>query len=374
MIIEIDIDDNYNLTQNDLVILRNIVNSHRERSHYYICSHISTAKFIEKLPAASNQVNDIITALISINKQTTQIIKLIQLVSIKYKIYFATQNINAQTLDDTRVTRTFSQNYISGSREVLPSIILGENRTDADFYKEIARIYSEGIFHKNYTNIETQSGGGSTTHTEFFNLHQTYGFRPFYCIVDSDKKHPTQPNNGPTANDIEQKGIQHPTLRGHYTILDMTELENLLPAKIIEDVVQSENIQFQPQYEDTIKNLHFIEKNKLNMKFYLDLKKGVNLTSALREDQSHGSFWLNQSWLTIKPACHHQQRCTCNPCCYIIKKGPSKLLEKSLSIIKKVSRQEIEIITPDFLMRKWDDYGSLIFSWCCAPAIPRHGI
>ncbi|MGL6425763.1 hypothetical protein [Aeromonas hydrophila] len=260
MIIEIDIDDNYVLTQIDLVTLRNIVNSHRERSHYYICSHHSTSKFIKKLTAISDQVNDIVAALISINKQTTQTSNLIQLVLIKYKIHFSSQNINSQTVDDKIITRTFSQNHIPGSKEVLPAIILGENRTDADFYKEIARIYSEGIFKKNYTNLETQSGGGATTHTEFLNLHQTYSFRPFYCIVDSDKKHPTQPNNGNTANDIVQKGIQHPTLREHYTVLDMTELENLLPTKIIEEVVQSENIQFQPAYADTIKNLYFIEK------------------------------------------------------------------------------------------------------------------
>lgn len=370
MIIEITIEPNYILDDNDICILEKIAISHQEASHLFIC----TPNNFELLHAQTKEIRLVGPSLLNIVKQSRQLLQVIEKVGFIAKVIFGKEKINSRTEIDKKVIFKYSQHYISGSKELLPAIILAENRTDACFYRELARVYSEFNFGRNFLFINTEQvgGGGDTTSDEFEHLYNSYLFRPFYCIVDSDKAHPRQGHIGKTAKGVMTKAEASPLLKFNFSILDMMELENILPVKMIEEVNGNENKQQSNLYLKSISNLYFMEKEKPELFFHSDLKEGVNFKKALELDRSHGGFWLKEKWPTINDQCLVDRICSCNPCCHIIRKGPSKLLEKSLGLVQTKSANDIKETMPDYLWSVWCKYGAIVFSWGCARPNVRH--
>lgn len=372
MIIEITIEPDYILSDSDKLILINISMSHKEASHFFICKP-------NNFELLYNQVNDerlIQSSLLSILKQTRQSLAIIQSVAVVTRVIFGNNIIKDNIDEDGKCIRIYSQHYIKGTKELLPVVILAENDTDADFYHKLGRIYSEdklGGTHI-YLNTEHVGGGGDTTAGVFSKLHSQYHFRPFYCIVDSDKAHPRQPHFGGTARKIIQKSLLNSDLSNHYSILDMMELENILPAAIIEMVNNSDNEQRSAAYADSITNLYNMEQSHHDSYLFLDLKKGITFKEAVKLDRSHGAFWLRERWGTIRDECRQKNDCHCNPCCHIIRKGPDGLLEKSLETIQDKSLNEIKTMIPPHLWNLWEHYGKIIFTWGCSRPNSIHAL
>lgn len=372
MIIEITIEPDYVLSDSDKDILVNISMSHKEASHFFICKPKSFELF-------NNQVSNerlIHSSLLSILKQTRQSLAIIQSVAVVTKVVFGHNRIKEIIDEDGQSIRIYSHHYISGTKELLPVIILAENDTDANFYHKLGRVYSEdklGGTHI-YLNTEHMGGGGDTTAGVFEKLHSQYSFRPFYCIADSDKSHPRQPHFGGTAKKIIQKSVSKPELNNHFSILNMMELENILPAAIIDMVNASDNQQRSAAYADSIANLYDMEQSHHDSYLFLDLKKGITFKEAIKLDRSHGSFWLRNRWATIRDECRQQNDCHCNPCCHIIRKGPDGLLEKGLAAIQNKSLDEIKAMTPPHLWSLWINYGKIIFTWGCSRPNSIHAL
>lgn len=370
MIIEITIAPDYILNANDVSILEKISIAHQEASHLFICNPYNFTRIHEQ--THDNRL--IKSSLINILKQSRQSLSIIKSVNLITKIIFSENKVNERNKANKQTIFTYSQHYISGTKELLPAIILAENRTDADFYRELARVYSEFEFGSQsiFINTEQVGGGGDTTSDELINLHNSYMFRPFFCIIDSDKAHPKQGHFGKTAKGIISTAEANPQLKFNYSILEMMELENILPVSMIADINDNENRQQSESYKSSIANLYEMEKSKPEFFFHSDLKEGINLKKAIALDGSHGRFWLNKKWPTINDECFEKKRCSCNPCCHIIRKGPSKLLEKGLALVQKKSASDLKENMPVHLWSFWYKYGCMVFSWGCARPSMRH--
>lgn len=111
------------------------------------------------------------------------------------------------------------------------SFILGENVMDVNIYKALALNYLENNEYRNKILLKFNSlgGGGAETANQYFYscVHEKkFGI----CIVDSDKLYP-EAKYGETAKKVlnyQNKGI------GEIVILEMRELENMIPIEIFE--------------------------------------------------------------------------------------------------------------------------------------------
>lgn len=220
---------------------------------------------------------------------------------------------------------------------------------DSDFFKIIAIHYAENIsLSRCEINFTALNGGGGSTKDIFERIIKNNEI--VFCIVDNDKEHPKAPHGGTCSHFLGSKTIRS----GFVEILDVHEIESLVPLTTIEDVLINQN-QLQNKKKSLIffKNLCSIDEA---VKFYFDHKKGFKFKTALALDERHGDYWgpiLNQ--LDIDYDCENYDG------------FGDHLLSNTLKFIQTGSLKKYNPNLSPKLSEKWHKLGKNFFSWSCGP-------
>jgi len=180
--------------------------------------------------------------------------------------------------------------------------------------------------------------------------------------LDNDKKHP----KGPLGNTSKAFGKEKFNNTGMVKILDVHEIESLIPLETLEASVTNN--------ANRNKTISFLKSSILNdekIKFYFDHKKGLDLKIALELDKLHGPFWiplLKSSNDIDKSDCLDEGKCVCKESCMKVEGLGDNVLTKSIEYIQKGNLQIYTPQLPPILESHWIEIGKLLFSWCCGPS------
>lgn len=167
--------------------------------------------------------------------------------------------------------RCIKYNKFLDSVTIQKTILLGENPSDAETYKIFSDYYQKQQ-KLNYRSLyEARGGGGNTVVKEYEPIYNSEE-RFCLCILDSDKRTPTKTKYGNTAQpivDYHTKASKR-NYKSTYYILDVLELENLLPKDFFISCYSS----------DVNKREIFMYIEKLlkvddRIRVYYDFKKGI---------------------------------------------------------------------------------------------------
>lgn len=257
--------------------------------------------------------------------------------------------------------------FLTDSLRLQKAQIICENPSDAGFYEIIADHFSN-INDLRLCNItyEAINGGGGTTKHVFDRCVEENKIT--LCILDNDKKHP----NGPLGGTGRQFGSSGVIKTGLVKILDVHEVESLIPFETIEGALQQDALT--PQKRDSLifaKQLFGVDEST---KFYYDHKKGMDISKILPLEKLYGNYWrakLQQCAITSQAECLTQERCSCESPCICFEGFGDNILEKSIDYICRGNLKRYKPSLSPSMENHWDDIGKLFFSWGCSPAKRR---
>lgn len=242
------------------------------------------------------------------------------------------------------------------------TLLITENQSDCEFYKLIGQYYARS---KNIVRtkimFDLKPGGGDTT-VNILSLTVNNETRKLcLCIVDSDKKFPKD-TGGSTKEHIKNFIKKHPVQDiWKVIILDVHEIENLLPISYIEKC--SKDIRTSSNTIKFLKDL--IDSEAI---FYFDMKDGIKKEKFICKDfgdptikkkfyknENFRSYWEEYVKNYVKDMKNIQDE-------HIINGFGKKILER---IIKEFSSKEISLEEDGYLKGKWISLGRDIFSWGC---------
>lgn len=284
---------------------------------------------------------------------------------VNYAIKIVPDSVQEQTLnldDNHKLGYLHTKSFLTSST-VQKCILLGENPDDGDIYKIFAQAYINSEDSSLTTQLKIENGGGSTT-SPTFKRKVLLKEELCLCILDSDKKFPSDLSTGETAKRVirENKSLLTPKTT-FYIENRCRELENMLPLHFYHNQYFSD-AQKKPIFED------FKRLNELDDKlvFYFDMKKGVKHYDT----RNYGD------WCNLPRLLHYKRVTTCQKdlfcdkkdnCKHIlIKSFGSKILEHFISYYKSITSKEIQFSiknSPIELQNIWNDIGKMVFSWGC---------
>ena len=327
--------------------------------------------------------------LLHIDSQTT---KLAALVSYVDKVFVVTDGHHDIEVLPTclREKAQFVSLTDLQKKNFSPTVLLGENLDDCEFYKLLALYYEKK--HKIagfWCHCETENGGGSTTYQAYKNAVSNNN-KFCLCIVDSDMHYAgTQVAKGPTfcalnKADRELKRQGNGIFCGLLP-LQVMEVENLVPYSLLEEIFSSE-----PVCKDGLiilkSMIDTFPKDESNPVLFYDFKQGLRVKDCAKCVHTDlADYWRNVFDLIndgiFTPydgydeesfkALEKDKKEAC------IKKGLQQkgILPKSVKHIKEnyLTPGHIELLTIDeYLVTIWEKIGTTVFSWTCA-APPHSG-
>lgn len=250
-------------------------------------------------------------------------------------------------------------------------IFLGENVIDTQFYKYIGQYY---LRKQNCGNIniafEKRTGGGSTIASELEMILKDEQ-RLFFCIVDSDRKDGKSPFYGDTREKVESVLKNFSQNLGEVVFLEVHEVENLIPYKIINQIAS--NI---PASSGAIKFMDFLRKSTSVDDAplrYFDIKGGlpkknfilleedmdrIKRFSRLEEYRKYWMQYLNEYGIIDLRNIDGN----------VIVSGISKnILKHALTYMEGVYNkgQIDDVVIDDYIKEEWDKIGEKVFTWGC---------
>lgn len=245
------------------------------------------------------------------------------------------------------------------------TVLITENQEDALFYELIAKYYTK---YNGFKNIEiffeSKPGGGDTTARV---LEQTVisENRLCLCIVDSDKKFPDD-SGGTTKIHVEDFTKCKTQDIWKAIILDVHEVENLIPIGWIEKCIPCETISFLKYLKRKVAE----EKNNAPI-YYFDIKKGIEKDKFVCADSQNKqkrknfnksecfrNYWsvhLKGYGIDLNNLEKINGKC-------IIQGANENILNK---ILGKYKIEDIDMVNEEHLKDKWLSLGRDIFSWGC---------
>ncbi|MCL2898155.1 hypothetical protein [Brenneria tiliae] len=253
--------------------------------------------------------------------------------------------------------------YFNDSSQLQKTKIVCENPLDSDFFKIIAEFYARNEkLSRCSIGFNAINGGGGSTKYIFERTIKNNEIA--FCIVDNDKKHPRAPYGGTSTHFLGPKTNRS----GFVEILDVHEIESLLPLETIEAVLKSLNLMVRKEISlSFLKEICSIDES---VKFYFDHKKGFDLKTALKLDNTHGDFWcsiLKKINNKYNCKCIELKKCECEPSCLTYDGFGDNLLNNTLEYINKGNLRQYNPSLPPELHEKWYKLGRDFFSWSCGP-------
>lgn len=197
--------------------------------------------------------------------------------------------LNISFLDDDVLEFYEPNRMVVGFRRVMDSgrlqeaTFVAENLNDAHAYELGGKSFlvPRKLYSEYDVRLRHLNGGGNTT-IDVFKREVDSG-RFVFCLLDSDRKHP-EGKLGDTASRF--KIFNNGYGGGYYLgVLDCTEIENIIPKKIVREVVSG----YKPEALDGFDGV------TVAVRKYLDHKKGLTVEDALRLDDVHGG----NHWSTL---------------------------------------------------------------------------
>lgn len=249
------------------------------------------------------------------------------------------------------------------------TLMLAENEEDISFYKIIGQYY---IRQHKIGNIkidfEPQNGGGSTTCGVLKSII-TNRNRMCLCIVDSDKKYG---NAEPGETMRKVMGIVDGIQKDYFDVilLDVHEIENLLPLNVLDYIVKENNINSQ-----AIEFISFLidqDCSRTSPVFYFDLKKGIPRGAYFLEknacDEEERKYRklsnYREYWKPYIEKFGKKIEETNNP---IISGVCDKTLKHALNYFNSIKKEgKIEDFTIEpYLDKTWLEIGEKVYCWGC---------
>jgi hypothetical protein len=244
-------------------------------------------------------------------------------------------------------------------------IFLTEDLEDEKFYYKIARNYlirsKLGNLHLAYF---PRGGGGNRIWKEYQNYQGKMEFLCL-CIVDSDKKFPTD-HYGDTA----QKLLDILDINYYLTealFLNEREIENLLPFSLLSQVINNDR--------EKGKSIMFLEKVRDILPeavFFLDIKEGLTIREVINVAQSaYGQYWkkcllsIGEQRECIKGN-HCPESADCDDC-KIMPGFGGNVLRDSVDSLERISDHKFNEMAQDLVDERYMRLGRVIVSWFCAP-------
>lgn len=242
------------------------------------------------------------------------------------------------------------------------TVLIGENLNDCKVFRHISDKYlcCHKLWAANCIFFD-MNGGGATTADVYENQINNYS-NFCLCIVDSDKKFPSDEIGG-TAVEVKNKHTaKHPPHCGYYIMEGISEVENLLPHEMVRKVTAIKS------------NLLYLLQ--LDIAF-LDMKKGIVkdvLQNTLAKNYYCDLLAGHQQELDEINACYEDisQRCLDKQEkkeCVVPGFGPNLLKD-----VLGLSWDEIDwknLNLTDSQVYEWEEIGKRVFSWTCAPKKSR---
>ena len=256
-----------------------------------------------------------------------------------------------------------SASLIRDSSFVQPTILLCEDKSDCELYEIMAKTNIRG---KIIIRYDSRGGGGSQTCPTYVDIQNK---RNCFCLcfADSDQKYPHGPL-GTTAQPLMK--ITTTNLLSEFKIIDVREIENLIPTAMFDKVSDP----------NRIRCISFLEKLECSpiadARRFVDLKnglKGREYFGLLAHNADSAAYWQKffntiNSWINISESCLNNQACdkskSENCACIIMYGLGEHILEAVIEMLNKQSPQKISEMTAA-LKPYWQEYGELISAWCC---------
>ncbi|WP_421557208.1 hypothetical protein [Pseudomonas canadensis] len=217
--------------------------------------------------------------------------------------------------------------------------LLVENLLDSEIIQYGAESYlcSRKMLSNFKINLSPINGGGSTTYDVFRTLKGTPGFT--LCMLDSDRRHPNAAV-GDTAGRFRDEQTNAP--KHFIKILDCTELENIIPFKIMQTALEKNNSAVLP----------FFNRLTPAVREFLDHKQGMTVKQALEYDKAHAQTF----WGKILAEGYSEDDVVCPPL-------GDKIASHCSNLLSQLTTQKINEVVSENTNTHWINLGKLAASW-----------
>jgi len=249
------------------------------------------------------------------------------------------------------------------SANVQKTVLLCENTDDGEIYTIFAKEYLKYKNSNLKVKLKIENGGGNTTAPTFKRKIKA-NEDLCLCILDSDKKYPTDNSLGETSLRVKRETGRILTPKNDFLIIKKArELENILP----------EGFYYKKYFGDVNKAPIF---NKLDSQrsiekrliFFLNLKKGLKHYDV-RKLRELSYIIQDKISCSSEPVCSAEEYCerrdTCN--CRVIEGFGNNILSDFIDFYNS-NHQKIKLIinSSDIYLKKiWACISRLVFSWGC---------
>ncbi|QTR54557.1 hypothetical protein [Thiothrix unzii] len=346
----------YGDESNEFRALSNLLRSHGDRNNLV---------FFDK-----NTIRDIINSpmfckidrciAVDIFDTMSEYQQLLNLFDIIVEIDFCYSGCNIISQGDKSVIK-LDTSYFNLFTSVNPVVFLAENSLDIDVYLKMGGFYVKEYGINTRITFDGRSGGGSQVKRIYDSLKNSDLF--CLCIVDNDKKHPSGSEGSTSAQfSIHDRGLNGKTF---VKILDVHEIECLLPLNIIETVLREEN--YSSEYIDNYDLLARIARNNPELRLFLDHKNGISLKKAIELDSVYGPFYLDafNHYNGFKNKdCISEKECSDCGNCLEVKGFGENLLKNFVKHINEVNIKALNVDKGGYPY--WIEIGKLVANWGCA--------
>lgn len=230
--------------------------------------------------------------------------------------------------------------WASDSDYFQPAQLLSEDYSDFQFYERSAEIYlasDRDISSVCAIKLACIPGGGSGVFGVFEATRALN--KLFFCIIDSDKKHP-KASLGSTASQFYR--VQ-PGYHENYMleILDCHELENIIPLSIVSEAATC-----------AVGGLIFSSPENLHYRVYADHKNGLTVGGALSSDRTHS----DEYWKWLEEGGYENDVAVCAPL-------GVRLLEHCVTYMRANNPHRLAQMIDSEANRYWYSISHIVASW-----------
>lgn len=275
---------------------------------------------------------------------------------------------------NNKIIIRISPKLIQDSESVQKTLFLCEDLSDCVFYEFVAKVCQVWRQQRVYLACEHKGGGGNRIGNEYENVQKNKQ-RLCICIVDSDRIAP-KGKLGDTASKINT--LSNPDwVKTKLLILDMHEIENLIPNVILEQVYLSN--------KDKQKSLIIFNEiqnsSAVSLKSFLDVKKGSSMKEIVSScNPDVKSFWnskiftipnINERidlWCLNNWQCSNADKNTKDCKCSISLGFGDHVIDNTILHLDQKSIHNIAqlVASDNYLRPEWEKVGQVIIDWCFA--------
>ena len=284
------IDNNSNIQ----VVVSQIAYS-RRKGHHIIYAEDKVFKFLASYEKLSSEARNIYLELYNNLSEAKSYLKYI-----KTKVHIVTNNIFNINLkkENNNYIIEISFDFFARTSADGKTILLTENRDDANVYLKITQIYCQ--WKKELSKIplkyEIRGGGGQNIVDEFSAIHREKD-RFCLCVTDSDKESPGD-NYGEVSKKVNAIFNDSEKSLCQFLPLNVRNIENLFLINFYKQVFQSDVNKC-----DAIKFLQKLEDSEFSdARKYLHMKNKLKLYDILESSQK-GNEQIHQYWLEVIKNC-----------------------------------------------------------------------